>query len=131
MTHEPAKDLAESIRRSLPMERLDLLHALLGEGACRQIGIYAYPPGFKLSVVIPVFNEERWIRELVQRVRSVPIPKELVIVDDGSSEFWRRSPQIRTAHFNGKRMVLRPPPGLLGRDGAVRELTWERIAPSP
>ncbi len=52
-------------------------------------------------------------------------------VDDGSSEFWRRSPQIRTARLNGKRMVLRPPLGLLGPDGAVRELTWERIAPSP
>jgi hypothetical protein len=35
-------------------------------------------------------------------------------VDDGSSGFWRQSPQIRTAHFIGKRMVLRPPNGLLG-----------------
>jgi hypothetical protein len=52
-------------------------------------------------------------------------------VDDGSSEFWRRSPQIRAARFSGERMVLRPPIGLLGPDGAVRELTWERIAPSP
>jgi glycosyltransferase involved in cell wall biosynthesis len=89
MTQEPAKELAESIRRFSPKERLDLLHALLGEGACRQIGIYAYPPGFKLSVVIPVFNEERWIRELVQRVRAVPIPKELVIVDDCSTDGTR------------------------------------------
>ena len=51
-------------------------------------------------------------------------------VDDGSSEFWRRSPQIRTVRFDGKRMVLRPPSGLLGPDDVVRELTWERIAPS-
>lgn len=52
-------------------------------------------------------------------------------VDDGSSEFWRRSPQIRTARFSGERMLLRPPNGLLGPNDVVRELTWERIAPSP
>jgi hypothetical protein len=52
-------------------------------------------------------------------------------VDDGSSEFWRRSPQIRAARFSEERMVLRPPNGLLGPDDVVRELTWERIAPSP
>ena len=36
-----------------------LLHSLLGENACRQLGLTAYPPGFKLSVVIPVYNEEQ------------------------------------------------------------------------
>jgi len=38
----------------------------------------------KLSVVIPVYNEARTLREIVGRVRSVPYPKELVIVDDCS-----------------------------------------------
>jgi len=40
----------------------------------------------KLSVVIPVYNEAATIRQLVDAVRAVPIPKELVIVDDCSSD---------------------------------------------
>src|SRR6516225_2545839 len=72
-----------------PEERLELLHELLGEAACRQIGIYPIPDGFKLSVVIPVYNEERWIREVVRRVQAVPIPKELVIVEDCSKDNTR------------------------------------------
>src|SRR5258708_4888532 len=70
-------------------ERLRLLHQLLGEGACRQLGIYPIPEGFKLSVVIPAYNEERWIREVVRRVQSVPIPKEIVIVEDHSTDNTR------------------------------------------
>jgi glycosyltransferase involved in cell wall biosynthesis len=69
-----------------PPDRLEFLHRLLGEGICRQIGIYHIPKQFKLSVVIPVYNERQWIRELVRRVREVPIPKELVIVDDCSTD---------------------------------------------
>src|SRR4051794_14190948 len=72
-----------------PQERLELLHQLLGEQACRQLGIYPIPQGFKLSVVIPVYNEERWIRELVRRVQAVDIPKELIIVDDCSKDNTR------------------------------------------
>jgi glycosyltransferase involved in cell wall biosynthesis len=67
-------------------ERLALLHQLLGEPACRQLGIYPIPDGFKLSVVIPVYNEERWIRDVVRHVQTVPIPKEIVIVDDCSTD---------------------------------------------
>ena len=70
-------------------ERVTLLHQLIGEQACRQLGIYPIPAGFKLSVVIPCYNEERWIRELVRRVRAVPIPKEIVIVDDCSTDGTR------------------------------------------
>jgi glycosyltransferase involved in cell wall biosynthesis len=73
-----------------PQRRFEVLHALLGEGACRQIGIYPIPDGFKLSVVIPVYNEERWIREIVRRVRAVPIPKEIILVDDCSKDGTRK-----------------------------------------
>jgi len=69
-----------------PQDRLRLLQALLGAPACRQLGIYPLPEGFKLSVVIPVFNEKQWIRELVGRVQAVPIPKEILIVDDCSTD---------------------------------------------
>ncbi len=38
----------------------------------------------KVSVVIPVFNEENTIREIVKKVQDVDIDKEIIIVDDGS-----------------------------------------------
>jgi len=72
-----------------PAERLRRLHQLLGEAACRQMGICPIPQGFKLSVVIPVYNEERWIREVIRRVAAVPIPKEIVVVDDCSQDRTR------------------------------------------
>ena len=67
-------------------ERLKFLHGVLGVSACRQLGIYPLPEGFKLSVVIPVYNEKQWVRELVRRVRDVPIPKEIILVDDCSTD---------------------------------------------
>ena len=73
-----------------PNRRFQVLKALLGEQACRQLGLYPIPDGFKLSVVIPVYNEERWIREIVRRVRAVPIPKEIILVDDCSKDGTRK-----------------------------------------
>ncbi len=42
-----------------------------------------------ISVVIPVYNEAKTIRELIARVQSVPLDKEIIIVDDGSSDGTR------------------------------------------
>jgi glycosyltransferase involved in cell wall biosynthesis len=72
-----------------PAERAYVLQRLLGEHACRQLGIYPIPAGFKLSVVIPVYNEEQWVRELLRRVQAVPIPKEIIVVDDCSKDGTR------------------------------------------
>jgi glycosyltransferase involved in cell wall biosynthesis len=43
----------------------------------------------KLSVVMPVYNESKTIREIVSRVLDVPIEKELLIIDDGSTDGTR------------------------------------------
>ena len=43
----------------------------------------------KLSVVIPVYNEARTIRELLAQVRAVPLEKEILVVDDGSTDGTR------------------------------------------
>jgi len=48
----------------------------------------------KLSIVIPVYNEEATLEQIVQRVQAVPYDKELVLVDDCSSD---RSGEIMTA----------------------------------
>jgi dolichol-phosphate mannosyltransferase len=39
-----------------------------------------------LSVIIPVYNEARTIEEILKRVEAVDIPKEVIIVDDGSTD---------------------------------------------
>ncbi|MGH9318056.1 MAG: glycosyltransferase [Thermoanaerobaculia bacterium] len=43
----------------------------------------------KLSVVIPVYNEPQTIREIVRLVQAVPVEKEILIVDDGSTDGTR------------------------------------------
>ena len=40
----------------------------------------------KLSVLIPVYNEEQSVMELLQRVLAVPCDKEIVVVDDCSTD---------------------------------------------
>jgi glycosyltransferase involved in cell wall biosynthesis len=43
----------------------------------------------KLSVVIPVYNEKETILALISRVNNVPLEKEIVIVDDYSTDGTR------------------------------------------
>lgn len=40
----------------------------------------------KLSVLMPVYNEERTLEEVVRRVCAVRMPKEIILVDDGSTD---------------------------------------------
>jgi glycosyltransferase involved in cell wall biosynthesis len=43
----------------------------------------------KLSVVIPVYNEKDTIRELYEKVRAVDLDKEIILVDDFSTDGTR------------------------------------------
>ncbi len=74
---------------AFPEQREALRRLLLGDQACRQLGLCMYPDGFKVSVVIPVYNEEQWVRELVRRVQATPVPKEIILVDDCSTDGTR------------------------------------------
>jgi glycosyltransferase involved in cell wall biosynthesis len=40
----------------------------------------------KLSVIIPVYNEAATIRQILEKVNSVAIDKEIIVVDDGSTD---------------------------------------------
>ena len=44
------------------------------------------PSSFTLSVVVPVYNEERTLLKLVDAVRAVPIRKQVILVDDCSRD---------------------------------------------
>jgi glycosyltransferase involved in cell wall biosynthesis len=43
----------------------------------------------KLSVVMPVYNEKATIRQIIDKVGAVQLDKELIIVDDGSTDGTR------------------------------------------
>lgn len=40
----------------------------------------------KLSVIIPVYNEVKTVNEIIKRVEAVNIDKEIITVDDGSTD---------------------------------------------
>jgi len=40
----------------------------------------------KLSVIIPVYNERETIAEVIERVKAVKLNKEIIVVDDGSTD---------------------------------------------
>ncbi len=73
----------------------------------------------KLSVIIPVFNEENTIEALITAVENANLPdglgKELIIVDDGSSD---RTSEI-TAKYSSRHEVIRLPRNQ-GKGAAVR-----------
>jgi glycosyltransferase involved in cell wall biosynthesis len=79
-------DLPISDCKPYTREWYEHLRRLLGEAGCRQLGFYELPANFVLSVVIPMYNEAATIRALVDRVRNSPLRKEIILVDDGSSD---------------------------------------------
>src|SRR6516164_193748 len=115
-THDASLDEIVDRLGVSPVERVAALQRLLGEPACRQLGIYPIPANFKLSVVIPVYNEREYIQQLLARVQAVPIPKEIIVVDDCSTDGTRdilkelESDEVRVflqPHNQGKGAALR------------------------
>ncbi len=41
-----------------------------------------------LSVIVPVYNEQRTVAEIIRRIRSMTVPLDLqvIVVNDGSSD---------------------------------------------
>jgi glycosyltransferase involved in cell wall biosynthesis len=62
----------------------------------------------KLSVVIPVFNEKATVAELIARVQAVEVPKEIIVVDDGSTDGTRDLLPRIAERYDNVRVVLQP-----------------------
>src|SRR5205814_797833 len=69
-----------------PLDRAPVLECLLGADLCRKLGIFRLPSGFKVSVVMPVYNEIRTLAKVIERLRATRLPLEIVIIDDGSHD---------------------------------------------
>ncbi len=71
----------------------------------------------KLSVVIPVYNEFLTLEEIIDRVRAVDIPVEIVVVDDFSTDGTRNL--LKKLEDKIDRIHLQP--RNMGKGAAVRE----------
>ncbi|MFQ5515807.1 MAG: glycosyltransferase family 2 protein [Myxococcota bacterium] len=67
-------------------EQIETLERLVGEATCRALGIYRVPDDLVLSVVIPVYNEAETVEKVIRKVASTPLPVEILVVDDASTD---------------------------------------------
>ena len=73
-----------------PAEPMSTLDSLLWGKRPRVRGRTPIPVDkILVSVLIPVYNEKNTIEQIVEQVRSVPVPKQIICVDDGSSDGTR------------------------------------------
>ena len=70
-----------------------------------------------LSVVMPAYNEQDTIEEMIRRVLAVPIRTELIVVDDGSKDQTREI-LARLAKELPIKVILQPQNG--GKGSALR-----------
>ena len=58
-----------------------------------------------LSVIIPVYNEQETIQKIVKKVKAVDVDKEILIVDDASTD---ATPEIlREFHGDPEIKIIR------------------------
>ena len=72
----------------------------------------------RLSVVMPVYNEERSVAASIRRLRGVPLDIELICVEDGSRD--GTAEVLRELHARGDIDTLLVQPRNLGKGAAVR-----------
>ena len=45
----------------------------------------------KLSVIIPTYNEAKTLPDILEKILSLPLDKEVILVDDGSTDNTRQA----------------------------------------
>jgi len=56
-----------------------------------------------LSIIVPVYNEARTIKQILEKINSVNIDKEIIVVDDGSTDGTHR--QLRETSCNNLKVI--------------------------
>lgn len=103
----PARPVTQAIDGAL--DQLAALSALLDlepDYAVVPLDV-ALPPDFLLSVVIPVYNEESTLTTILARVSHVPVPKEIIVVNDCSTDGTRAILEMH-APIAGLRVFHKP-----------------------
>jgi dolichol-phosphate mannosyltransferase len=100
------------------------LPAVSTEPTARPVAQYATMREGCVSVLVPIYNEADHVDELLERIHASPVDKEIIIIDDGSTDGTRE-----------KLMQLRPSPDVTvvfheqncGKGAAIRTgLTYAR-----
>ncbi len=75
-----------------------------------------------VSVLIPVYNEENTLEQVVRRVAQLDVAKEILIVDDGSKDRSVAIAESLAEEFSAGRTIVRslPQPKNMGKGAAVR-----------
>jgi glycosyltransferase involved in cell wall biosynthesis len=71
-----------------------------------------------ISIVVPAFDEERTIAEVLRRVSALPMRKEIVVVDDGSRDRTAAIVQELLGELADVRLIVEPRNA--GKGSAVR-----------
>src|SRR5688572_20552370 len=61
-----------------------------------------------LSVIVPCYNERATVAELLRRVREVPIDKEIIVIDDQSTDGSREVVAALAAEWPENRHLIQP-----------------------
>jgi glycosyltransferase involved in cell wall biosynthesis len=72
----------------------------------------------RLSVIVPVYNEERTVEQIVDRLRGIPLALEIIAVDDGSRD--RTGEVLKSLHDANRIDILVSQPLNRGKGAAIR-----------
>src|SRR5205085_10133294 len=76
-----------------------------------------------LSVIVPCYNERATVAELLRRVKAVPIDKEVIVVDDKSTDGSNDAVSALAQQWPEIRHVLQPVN--MGKGAALRRAIEE------
>ncbi len=88
-----------------------------GADACKRLAIFELPERFCLTVIVPVYNECATVPGVIDRLRTLGIPMQIILVDDGSVD---GSSEVLTAFKNDDDVDLIVHENNRGKGAAIR-----------
>jgi len=72
----------------------------------------------RVSFIVPIYNEERNVLEVIRRLKQLDVEKEIVVVDDGS---YDSTPELLRRFESDSEVVVHLSPLNSGKGTAIRE----------